>query len=138
MIELCCRFTTNLTSDLNARCDIANNNNGDVFISIHYNGGSPTNNGTETFYADTHDLSTSMGLATKIQNELIATLGTNDRGAKPNPDYRVVKYSYMPAVLVEVAYVTNSSNYYKVNSPSEQQEAAYSIYSGLVDWAFGW
>lgn len=78
----------------------------DVFVSIHCNGfSSPGAKGTETLYYPT-----SVGgrrLAKCLQERMLGSLGLADRGIKERRDLAVLKYTSMPAALVEMAFITN-------------------------------
>ena len=78
----------------------------DYFISIHCN--SATNKqarGTETFYWK--GCPKGKKLAKAINDEIVGTLGTRDRGIKENTTYYVVKYTKAPAALVECEFISN-------------------------------
>ena len=91
--------------ELADRVKIANNNNADYFISIHCNSSSnPTACGTET-YAYYSSIAGSK-LATYVQNTLTNEIKLVDRGIKYS-DFYVLKNTNMPAILVEVAFISN-------------------------------
>ena len=87
-------------------CKTSNDFGADYFISIHCN--SATNKqarGTETYYYK----GTEKGkkLAQAINDEIVNTLGTRDRGIKTNPVFYVVRNTIAPAVLVECEFISN-------------------------------
>ncbi|KLA01451.1 S-layer protein [Bacillus wiedmannii] len=112
---------------LRKRVEFANENKGDMFVSIHGNGSTGKDgHGTETFYyaaAPTKSTNPytedSRLLADKIQKRLVAALGTYDRGVKKDIWY-VVKYNTMPAVLTELAFVDNKSDADKIATPKQR------------------
>jgi hypothetical protein len=109
--------TTDVYVSLQGRCDIANNNSCNRFMSIHNNAASDTSaNGTET-YAYTAP-STSSDLRDKIQTRMIEAWNRTNRGVK-TADFYVLKYTNMPATLSELAFITN---------------AADSVYTGSSSW----
>ncbi|KAA0743289.1 hypothetical protein DN389_21140 [Bacillus sp. AY3-1] len=126
---------------LRKRVEFANENKGDIFVSIHGNGSTGKDgHGTETFYyaaAPTKSTNPytedSRLLADKIQKRLVAALGTFDRGVKKDIWY-VVKYNTMPAVLTELAFVDNKSDADKIATPKQRQAAAEAIYQGILDY----
>lgn len=86
-------------------CKTSNDFGADYFISIHCN--SATNKqarGTETFYYK----GTEKGkkLAQAINNEIVNTLGTKNRGIKTG-NYYVLRNTTAPAVLVECEFISN-------------------------------
>ncbi|PFB59166.1 amidase [Bacillus anthracis] len=129
------------SDSLRKRVEFANENNGDIFVSIHGNGSTGKDgHGTETFYyaaAPTRSTNPhtedSRLLAEKIQKRLVAALGTKDRGVKKDNWY-VVKYNTMPAVLAELAFVDNKDDANKIATPAQKQSAAEAIYQGILDY----
>lgn len=91
--------------DLQARCDLANAAGADIFISVHNNGAASTAaDGFENFASDEDILGSR--LANMVQSEVIAATPLDDRGAR-NTDFYVVKWSHMPAILMEGGFLTN-------------------------------
>lgn len=99
---------TNTSTSLRTRSQMANQWGADLFISIHCNAYSDTSaNGTEVYtYSET---SKSYPLAENICNSLCKRLGTTNRGTKP-ASFAVLKQTNMPAMLIELAFITNPSN----------------------------
>jgi N-acetylmuramoyl-L-alanine amidase len=84
----------------------ANQSKADLFVSIHCNGSANTDaNGTETWHYTGCPIGAKYAKA--IQAELVKTLGTKDRGVKESSSLYVLRKTIMPAVLVEVAFITN-------------------------------
>lgn len=89
-------------------CQAANDWEADIFVSIHCNAANTVANGTETIvYRYGSDSTT---LATYIQDQIVNSLGTTDRGIKEMPGLIVLKHTDMPAVLVETAFIDNDSD----------------------------
>lgn len=90
-------------------CDSANAYGADLFVSIHCNAATGTARGTETFYYEYSNAGRK--LANCIQRQIVNSLGTYDRGLKTKIsggyDSYVCKYTNMPAVLVETAFIDN-------------------------------
>ncbi len=123
----------NLYDDLQARCDKANTWGADVFVSIHANAaGASSANGAETFWRDTSttDRVLSQRLASFIQQEYVLETGLVDRGVKANRFY-VLRWSNMPAVLVETGFMSNSTELRKLIDPSFQRKGARAIARGI-------
>lgn len=115
--------------ELQARVDIGNNAGADIFVSIHCNAfSSPSANGVETFYYG----GSYQGhkLATFIQNELIAQTGLRNRGVS-TANFYVLKHSYMPAVLIETAFITNYNEEALLKDPNWQMQEAQAIARGI-------
>lgn len=119
---------------LDERVKTAEKAGADTFVSIHVNsyaGSSP--NGTETWYSSQYAGAESKELAEEIQKELVKALGTNDRGIKEGGFY-VIKNTTMPSVLVEIAFISNSGDAYKLASDTYRQKAADAIYKGIMNF----
>jgi N-acetylmuramoyl-L-alanine amidase/putative cell wall-binding protein len=114
--------------DLQARVDKANEAGAEVFISIHNNAGSTAARGSETYtnWDNQTDLQLSARLADLIQSEVVAHAGTRDRGTHEIGFY-VVRWSNMPAVLVEVGFLSNSSDRALLLSPSFRRRVAAGV-----------
>lgn len=97
---------TDSKSAINERYKIANSEKADYFVSIHCNAGGGT--GTETLiYAKGGKAEI---LAGNVQSAIVKKLGTKDRGIKVRGDIGVLKYTDMPAILVETAFIDNSAD----------------------------
>ncbi len=115
---------------LKERVRIANEAGGRIFVSIHNNASSKNHSeGTETFLAPGRD-GECLLLAELIQEELIAELNLFDRGVKRDNFY-VIKYTEMPAVLVEVAFLSNSHEESLLESDLFCNKAAEAIARGI-------
>lgn len=95
------------SESLRQRVQKANDEHADLFISIHCNAHhSPLSHGAETFvYKFT---SPAMPYAEAVQRALVNEGGRHDRGVKENPDLYVLKHTKMPAILVELGFLTNA------------------------------
>lgn len=117
--------------DLQARCDLANAAEADVFISIHNNAGGGT--GTETFYNSWEtvtDTGPSRALATYLQQEVVASAGTYSRRVDA-VGYYVIRWANMPAALIEVAFLDNYTDRTKLLSTSFRHRVAVGIANGV-------
>ncbi|MDZ5606111.1 N-acetylmuramoyl-L-alanine amidase [Bacillus pseudomycoides] len=130
---------TDAADSLKERVEFAQENHGDIFVSIHGNGFDGSAQGTETYYyrsatrATNPHVDESRMLAEKIQDRLVDALGTRDRGVKEG-DFYVVRENTMPAVLTELGFVDNQIEGEKLSSPEWRQRAAEAIYSGILDY----
>ncbi|HEY3423595.1 MAG TPA: N-acetylmuramoyl-L-alanine amidase, partial [Negativicutes bacterium] len=111
--------------ELQARAMVANNNKADVFLSIHINSFSnPAVGGTATYYYQKSSYSAM--LAQNIQDNLVKTGGLQDRGISSARFY-VLKRTEMPAVLAELAFISNPNEETMLNTPQFQQQMAQGI-----------
>ncbi|MBP2656047.1 MAG: amiC 3 [Firmicutes bacterium] len=117
--------------ELGSRVDIANETSSDIFISIHNDAFTNSSAaGTTTYhYGD----SESSKLASYIQKCLTDELGTKDRGARFASFY-VIRYTDMPAILVEVAFISNPEEEMLLSSVDGRFKAAESIFKGIVKY----
>lgn len=83
--------------------------------------------------AQTGHLEESAVLAEMIQRDLNFLAGTTNRGIKQAP-FRVLKGANMPAVLVEVGFLSNSDEERLLADPRHRQRLAQSIYTSVRDY----
>lgn len=116
-------------------CSQANNSDADLFISIHCNAaGTPAAEGTETWYcAGSYN---GAQLASCIQDQIVNSLDTVDRGIKEAMPGRnglyVLTNTDMPAVLVELAFISNEDD--EILLQSGQDDFARAIARGVTDY----
>lgn len=116
--------------ELYERASIANENNCDIFISIHSNAAaSPSAQGVETLHYPGSE--EGKKLAKLVQDELIKHLQRDDRGIKSRDDLVVLKKTKMPAVLIECGFVSNSVERHLLQSVGFQHLIAESIVEGV-------
>lgn len=119
--------TSNATS-LAARVRGANEWGADYFISIHCNASeNPAANGTEVYVY--RQGTAAAELAQQVLEAIVARLGTKNNGVRVNPSLYVLRRTRMPAILVELAYITNENDVQKL--VNDQYAFAYAIYEGL-------
>lgn len=115
-------------------CASANESGADLFVSIHCNSaGSTMANGTETLVFELGGKAERAARA--IQNQLITSIDTTDRGIKERPDLIVLRHTEMPAVLVEIAFISNDSDVDLLIH--EQDTIARAIARGVTDYFCG-
>ncbi|MEO2205935.1 N-acetylmuramoyl-L-alanine amidase family protein [Paenibacillus pabuli] len=114
------------------RVELANQLNADVFVSIHGNSvtSSPQASGTETYY---YQRSSSKDLANIIHQHLVKALGFKDRGVK-NGSLQVIRETTMPAVLLEIGFLSNAAEEKAMSSEEVQEKAAQAIVDGIKEY----
>jgi N-acetylmuramoyl-L-alanine amidase len=119
--------------ELQARCDIANAREADIFISIHMD--SFTNDAAKgtTGYYYAKGSAKSRSLADKVRQGVIDQLGTPSRGTQ-SCNFYVVKNTDMPATLVELAFISNASEEKLMDSEDGIRKAAQGIADGIADY----
>jgi N-acetylmuramoyl-L-alanine amidase len=116
--------------ELQARCDVANSIKARLFVSIHVNSFTTSEqHGTTTYYYRPQ----SYGLARAVNARLAATLPTTDDGVIKNNFY-VIHHTSMPAILVETAFVSNPVDAKYLRSPAFLQNVALGIADGVGDY----
>jgi N-acetylmuramoyl-L-alanine amidase len=128
------RETLDVTQSLTNRVNIANNANAALFISLHHNASDSTSaSGVEVYYSSKSQddnfgggysdsrLYTSMNIASSIASSLTNSTGATNRGARDGNLF-VLRNTTMPAVLVELGFITN---------PDEAKKCADSSYQDL-------
>ncbi len=122
--------TTNATS-LAARVNDANRWGADYFISLHTNAASsPSATGVEA-YAYSRG-TRAFRLGEDILEELSEETGLRNRGMKARPGLYVLRKTAMPAVLVELGFITNPRDAALMRD--EPGRFAEGIYRGILDY----
>ncbi|MBM7703979.1 N-acetylmuramoyl-L-alanine amidase [Metabacillus iocasae] len=118
---------------LGDRVEFAKNNYADMFVSIHANAATASANGTETFYDTSSNLNgeESKLLAAEINKQIVSLLNMRDRGIKDN-GFFVIKNNNMPSVLVELGFITNTSDREKMLTNKDL--FAEAIYRGILEY----
>lgn len=108
----------------------------DLFISLHMNSASNSSaNGTEVYYSPSNNGArfsgiTSKSMATMFKDNLVSNLGMKSRGVK-SAGFYVIKRNTVPAVLIELGFLSGSSDYGKLTNPSFQANSAQVIYDTI-------
>lgn len=111
-------------------CLSANTWPADIFVSLHCNAAAPAAKGTEALvYSRWSPADT---LASWIQRQIVGSLGTVDRGVKERPRLVVLNSTHMPAVLVEMGFITNDDDCQMLIN--QQDELARAIARGITDY----
>lgn len=118
--------------ELKDRCNIANREKVDVFVSIHCNSASSTQaHGFEIF----HSMGSTKG--NKLSADIKSSVNENrslvraDRGIKP-ANFTVLTGTNMPAVLVELAFISNDID--REILKTKQNEFAKAIAKGIFNY----
>ncbi len=87
--------------------------------------------------AQNQSLIESSKLAEYIQNSLANSLNLKDRGVHQAGFY-VLRLNYMPAVLVEAAFISNTNEEKLLKQPWFRKKVSKSICKGIVDFVSGY
>ncbi|ALB44189.1 N-acetylmuramoyl-L-alanine amidase [Clostridium beijerinckii] len=133
------REVLEVNQSLTNRVNIANNSKADLFISLHHNSADAESaRGVEVYYSSksqdesfgggySYDrLSKSMNVASSIASSLTNNTGAINRGAKDGNLF-VCRNTTMPAVLVELGFITNTDEAKKCADSSYQDVEATAI-----------
>lgn len=119
--------------DLEPRVQFAERANADVFVSVHANSFDANRtdvNGIETYYFSGGD---GRQLAQIVQSSLLQDLGARDRGVR-TANFYVIKYTSMPAILVETGFVTGREDAARLASSTGRSQIARAIARGILQY----
>lgn len=108
----------------------------DLFVSLHMNSGSSSSaNGTEVYYSSRNNKKNSAGLSSRIAakrmlSTITTDLGTQRRGVK-QAGFVVIKHNTVPAILIELGFISGSRDSKNLKQAEYQNRAAKSIYRGI-------
>lgn len=114
---------------LDDRVKFANDLKADLFISIHANSYKPEINGTETYY----NRENSKAFANIMHKHLLAGTGLADRKVR-QASFKVIKYTTMPAVLLEAGYLSSKKDEPVLFNESTQNRIAAGIAAGIKEY----
>ncbi|MBQ8440726.1 MAG: N-acetylmuramoyl-L-alanine amidase [Clostridia bacterium] len=122
---------TSNTTSLQARVNDANSWGADYFISLHANASSnPEATGVEAFAYSRNGRAFALG-EDVVENISEAT-GLRNRGMKVRPGLYVLRRTAMPAILVELGFISNPSDAALMNNSPEL--FARGIYNGILEY----
>ena len=119
--------------ELEARCEIANRANADIFLSIHADAFTNREVKGTTAYYYTKASEKSKRLADCVRLALLDAIGTLDRGTQ-TCNFYVVKHTDMPATLVEISFISNADEERMMNSEEGVKNIARGIADGIADY----
>ncbi len=122
---------TSNTTSLQARVNDANAWGADYFISLHANSSSdPRATGVEAFAYSRG--SRAFALGEDVVESISELTGLRNRGMKVRPGLYVLRNTDMPAILVELGFISNPSDAALMNDSPEL--FARGIYNGILDF----
>ncbi|KWX78942.1 N-acetylmuramoyl-L-alanine amidase CwlD [Paenibacillus jilunlii] len=124
-------YSKRKTEDLKQRVRSIEEKGADLFVSVHMNSvPSGRWSGAQTFYYPNH--TGNKAFAGFVQAELKATLENTDRVAKTVNTVYLLKALKMPAVLVEVGFLSHPQESALLGDDVYQRKVATSIYRGIL------
>jgi N-acetylmuramoyl-L-alanine amidase len=127
--------TTDTYPDLDRRCDIANNGNVDLFVSVHANiaPNSDQVTGFEVFYKGGQVASSKLARALVLAMD--RKTDSPNRGARVDPrGLRVLENTKMPAVLVELGFMSNNDEARRLSTKAYQDAMADALFEGISQY----
>ncbi|MBY0165541.1 N-acetylmuramoyl-L-alanine amidase [Cytobacillus firmus] len=118
------------TLGLSDRVKVANSLKADIFVSIHGNSNNSSSpHGTETYF--TRDAS--KPLANVMHKHLVKATELMDRGVKYS-SLHVTRETTMPAVLLEIGFLSNKSDEAQLFKDDFQNRVAQGIVEGIKEY----
>lgn len=122
---------TSNASSLRIRVDEANNFGADYFISLHTNASNNTSvSGSEALVYSSPSVASELG--EDILLWLNRLTGLRNRGIVNRPGLYVLRKTQMPAVLVEMGFISNANDAALMNNSPEL--FAEGIYNGILQY----
>jgi len=143
---------TDSTTPLEGRPAFCLAHGGDIFVSIHFNSGSPTANGIETYCltpagsVSTHDANArhrndaqaanrwderNVWLAHCVHAAALSATGAVDRGVR-RARFEVLRDANCPAILIEGGFLTNQTEEQQVMNSEYRNRLAEAIAKGIL------
>ena len=119
----------NLISELQARVNIAEENNVDLFVSVHVNSGGGT--GLEILISGAGG--DALTAANKVLPYLVQLGGWANRGVKVQ-NVMVLRETTMPAILTENGFIDNAIDSAKLKDPKFRRTIAVAHAKGVCDY----
>ncbi len=127
---------SNTTTENYDRAAQAKRIGADLYVSLHMNSNTKTSPvGTEVYYNSKNNKANKSGLTSKrlgemLQTALVQNLGTVNRGVK-DKSLIVTRENSVPAVLIELGFMSNQQELALLNDPVFQEKAAKTIYDTI-------
>lgn len=122
-------------SDIHNRLKVIEEQGDCIFLSVHQNHFTSSRYyGTQVFYSNNHP--DSKTLAEDIRARVVPLLQPeNTRECKPaTSSIYLLWNTEVPAVLVECGFLSNESEAQRLNDPQYQEQMAFAIYNGFLDY----
>ncbi|WP_017756467.1 N-acetylmuramoyl-L-alanine amidase [Calidifontibacillus oryziterrae] len=120
---------------LQERVEVAHDNEADVFISLHADSFKASSKGSTTFYHSGKNPSWQQSklLSDIAIEKLTSQLGTENRGSN-DKSLHVIRETEIPAILVELAFLSNPSEEKLLKSDEFRQKAAQALFDTFVEF----
>ncbi len=129
-VEVVMTRNSDIELDLDPRVQIAERADADLFVSIHANAinlSRPDVNGLETYYYS----SAGARFARTVHDVVLRMMGMRDRRVRQARFY-VLRRTSMPAILIEVGFVTGAEDIHNLRDPEWRSQMANAIARGIL------
>lgn len=115
------------------RAALANEQGVDLFVSIHCNylENDTKTSGVETYYVE--GVEDGQALANAVHSQVLAITGADDMYVRTN-DFVVIKDTNMPAVLIEIGYLSSPQDVMLLGTDNYKNKMAYGIAAGIIEY----
>ena len=114
--------------ELSQRARLANRVPSSIFVSIHFNGSRKTIiSGGEVYYRSPRGRTLAAGISRSMKSRVTGGVRGIFHG-----DYKVLRETNMPAVLVECGYISNKREAARCATPAHRQKLADAIVNGIL------
>ncbi|TVX89869.1 N-acetylmuramoyl-L-alanine amidase [Paenibacillus agilis] len=117
--------------DLQQRVDVATEAGADLFLSIHFDAFTTNDvEGMTTYHKNSKD----QPIAQAVHDRLMEKdFDTRDRGVRVG-DFYVLRENTVPALLLELGYISNEKDETRMRSLQFHKEASEAIVNGVIDY----
>lgn len=126
---------------LQNRVRFAQQNKGDIFVSVHANSCCGAS-GQETYYysraataAANPNVQQSKALATYVQNRMLEAWNLPNRGVK-NGNFHVLRENTMPSVLAEIGFIDSPRDIQAMKTEAGREKMARALFLGTLDYYY--
>ena len=123
---------TDVFVELSDRARMANAAQADLFVSVHCNSSTRADTTGMEVYHYTHASEASKRAARVIYDKLLPACGLRGRGVKA-ADLAVLRETAMPAVLVELGFISSPGDRAELTDSAWQDDAAQAIADGIIE-----
>lgn len=131
------RTTDEEQPSVEQRIGFANALKADMFISIHCNADAKTRitNGVQICYSNEVPIPefNAENLARNLQDSLVKNTNAKDRGINLENKLEILSKTNVPAVLINVGYLTNKQEALKLSEEEYIKKIAEGIYEGIIN-----
>jgi len=125
------------------RAALSNDNDADIFLSIHFNSSDKESpNGIEVLYASEKNIqikdTVQKNFAQCLQKALIKETGAFSRGIKNRPALIVLNKTKNVSALVELGFISNEKELQKLKDPAYIDKLVNGLYNGIENYIDGY